>query len=114
MDIITVTVEKGNKGVNSYQIVPSGIVISKRPILILLDFDPRNQVGTARPYVYKGVIKAILNIHKGNYLDLYPAIGYIIIKKSGNKVTEFEIRQIGLSKNPNEDATIKTLGEQIK
>ena len=96
MDIITVIVEKGNKGVNSYQIVPSGIVISKRPVLVCIDFDVRHPIGRARLYVEGGVIKAILSINKDRYLDLYPAIGYTVIKQSGNKVTEFEIRQIGL------------------
>ena len=109
-----VTVEKGNKGTDSSQIVPKGIVISKRPVLVCLDFDVRNPIGRARLYVESGVIKAILSIDKDKYLDLYPAIAYSIIKQSGNKVTKFKIWQIGLTKTANEDPSIQTIGEQVK
>lgn len=114
MDIIIVTVEKGNKAPNSYQIVPKGLVVSKRPVLVCVGFDALHPIGTARLYVESGVIKAILTIDKSKYLDLYPAIAYTIIKQSGNKVTEFQVRQIGLSKTPNYHTTIKTIGEQLR
>ena len=112
MDIVTVIVEKGNKGTD--QIIPKGMVMTKRQILVCLNYDVRKVIGTARLYIERGVIKAILSIDKDKYLDLYPGIGYKIIKQRGNKITDFEILQIGLSKNLNEDATIKMIGEQIK
>lgn len=93
-----------------------GLVIPDKTIRVFKDFDASNLLGTATVTKEDGVLKAESDLPE-SILDLYPAIGFQIIKSEPNEfgginILEAKLYSVGLSASPNVDPLIKRISEQ--
>lgn len=107
-----IIIEKGALDSNGDKLMIGELSHTYDNLPILETFNKEKQLGWAKVYKDKDQIKANM-ILDNNLLDLYPAIGGIIKKREGQKITDFQITSVSLSSIPNSDPTIKTLREQI-
>lgn len=93
-----------------------GMVIPDKKLLVLKDFDATNLLGRATVIKEDGVLKAESDLPEST-LDLYPAIGFQIIKSEpnehgGRNILEAKLYSVGLSTSPNVDPLIKRISDQ--
>lgn len=95
-----------------------GIEAKDRTLInINFDLSPKMTLGKANTYVLNNALWCQCRL-KIEHLDLYPAIGFEVIKweqrPEGKYYEQIRLQQIGLCDKPNLNPNIKTIRQQIQ
>jgi hypothetical protein len=117
MPYVKFIVEAGQLGSDGSVILPSAFKGLKKDLPLTKDFKADQVLGHATVYEEGDILKANADIGD-SILDLTPAIGFEVVQsheENGVRVIdEMKLQHVSLSDQPNADASIKSIREQLK